>query len=89
MATDADAAYVDWGSPGQRAIAAAHPDALDALHDEFGAGSMGPKVEAAAAFARGGRRAVIGSLVDIPAMLAGAAGTLVSPDIDGIAYRDG
>ena len=31
MATDADAAYVDWGKPTQRAIARAHPDALDAL----------------------------------------------------------
>jgi len=90
MATDADAVYVDWGRPGQRAIAAAHPDALDALRGEFAAGSMRPKVEAAAAFARSsGRRATIGSLVDIPAMLAGAAGTMVSPAIDGIAYREG
>jgi carbamate kinase len=90
MATDADAVYMDWGTPRQRAIAAAHPDALDELRDEFAAGSMRPKVEAAVTFARGsGRRATIGSLVDIPAMLAGSAGTLVSSAMDGIAYRDG
>ncbi len=29
MATDADAVYLDWGKPSARAIARAHPDALD------------------------------------------------------------
>jgi carbamate kinase len=43
---------------------------------EFGAGSMGPKVEAAIGFLRGGgTRAVIADLADAPAALAGNAGT--------------
>ncbi|HEY6566600.1 MAG TPA: carbamate kinase [Actinomycetota bacterium] len=44
---------------------------------EFGAGSMGPKVEAAATFARSGGRAVIAELADAPAALAGDTGTQV------------
>ncbi len=45
MATDAPAAFVGFGTPEQRAIAQAHPDALLADYaDEFAAGSMLPKV---------------------------------------------
>jgi carbamate kinase len=44
---------------------------------EFGAGSMGPKVEAAATFARTGGRAVIAELADATAALAGEAGTQI------------
>jgi carbamate kinase len=44
---------------------------------EFGAGSMGPKVEAAATFARAGGRAVIADLADAPAALAGNGGTQI------------
>lgn len=43
--SDVAAVYEDWGGPGQRGIATAHPDALAAL--TFLAGSMGPEVEAA------------------------------------------
>jgi carbamate kinase len=46
---------------------------------EFAAGSMGPKVEAAAHFAtKTGRRAAIGSLADIAGIVAGDAGTSVT-----------
>jgi carbamate kinase len=76
IATDVDAAYVDWGKPTQKAIAQAHPDMLELL--PFAKGSMGPKVQAACEFARTGKVAVIGSLTDIEAMLRGAAGTVVS-----------
>lgn len=41
IATDVAAAYIDWGKPGEKAIAAAHPQALRDL--SFPAGSMGPK----------------------------------------------
>lgn len=45
---------------------------------EFGAGSMGPKVEAAVGFVQaGGERAVIGELDDATAALRGEAGTQV------------
>ncbi len=78
MATDADAAYVSFGTPAQRAIARAHPDALEALASEFAAGSMLPKVQAACEFARSsGHRAAIGGLDDISEMLAGTKGTIV------------
>ncbi|WP_110648702.1 carbamate kinase [Salinicola peritrichatus] len=87
IATDVDAAYVDWHAPGQRAIATAHPDHLSKLG--FAAGSMGPKVEAACRFARHtGKPAVIGSLGEIRAIISGSdAGTRVSTAIQGIAYR--
>ena len=46
---------------------------------EFGAGSMGPKVEAAARFAaKTGKRAAIGSLADIAGIVAGTVGTNVA-----------
>jgi carbamate kinase len=86
IATDVDAVYLDWGTPNQAAVAAAHPDALDALG--FAAGSMGPKVEAAAAFARRtGRPAVIGSLDELPQILAREAGSRVDTSVEGVVRR--
>jgi carbamate kinase len=86
IATDVDAAYLDWGTPEQRAIAAAHPDALSAL--DLAAGSMGPKVEAAVAFASAtGNPCVIGALDQLPAILAGTSGTRVSVDVTGLEVR--
>jgi len=77
IATDVDAAYVDWGKPTQKAIAQAHPDELEKLG--FAAGSMGPKVQAACEFAREtGKDAVIGALPDIVAITERRAGTRVS-----------
>ena len=74
LATDADAVYLDWGEPGQRAIRRASPGDLDAA--AFAAGSMGPKVEAAIDFvSRTGGRAAIGSLEALVAMVQGEAGT--------------
>ncbi|QXI29750.1 carbamate kinase [Pseudomonas vanderleydeniana] len=85
IATDVSAAFVDWGQPTQKAIAQAHPDALEKLG--FAAGSMGPKVEAACEFARQtGKVAVIGSLADIEAIVQGKAGTRVSTAQPGIVY---
>ena len=86
IATDVDAAYVDWGKPTQKAIAQAHPDELERLG--FAAGSMGPKVQAACEFARNtGRSAVIGSLENIEAIVQGRSGTRISLDCKGIVYR--
>jgi carbamate kinase len=87
MATDVDAAYVDWGKPAQRAIARAHPAALIELAAEFPDGSMGPKVVAACEFAEStGNAAVIGALADIGELLAGSKGTVVTKDATGIEY---
>jgi len=89
MATDADAVYVDWGRPEQKAIAGAHPDALLELSSHFAAGSMLPKVQAACDFASAtpGKSAAIGGLSDIDELLRGLAGTIVSTEFDGITYR--
>lgn len=90
MATDADAVFVDWGMPTQRAIARAHPDALMEIADQFPEGSMGPKVIAACEFAMAtGNSTGIGGLTDIDEMLAGTAGTVITTDQKGIVYRDG
>lgn len=86
MATDTPAAFVGFGTEGQRAIRSAHPDTILADHgDEFAAGSMLPKVVAACDFARAtGRPAVIGQLADIDALVAGTAGTRIAVDVDGV-----
>jgi carbamate kinase len=79
MATDADAVYLDWGTPRQRAIRRASPKALAAY--DFASGSMGPKVEAAVDFAlRTGKPAAIGALADIMRITRGEAGTVVALD---------
>ena len=74
MATDTDGVYLDWGTEDAHRIERTTPDEIEKY--EFAAGSMGPKVEAAADFvSRTGQRAVIGALADIPAMVEGTAGT--------------
>lgn len=79
IATDVEAVCLDWGLPTQRAVGHTTPDAL-AAH-LFAAGSMAPKVEAACRFVRAtGRRAAIGALADIEALLAGQRGTQITPD---------
>ncbi|MET0766363.1 MAG: carbamate kinase [Aeromicrobium sp.] len=86
IATDVDGVYTDWGGPDQRLVARAHPDALDP--QDFPAGSMGPKVRAAAQFAREAHgTSIIGSLTDIDKMFAGTAGTVITTDATGIEYR--
>jgi carbamate kinase len=76
MATDVDGVYLDWGGPQRRRLGRVTPEEL--VGYEFAAGSMGPKVEAAARFAgKTGRRAAIGSLTDIAGIVAGKAGTSV------------
>jgi carbamate kinase len=76
MATDVDGVYTAWGTPEQRKLARVTPDELRA--HRFAGGSMGPKVAAAVRFVeRTGKRAAIGALADIEAIVAGSAGTQV------------
>ena len=83
IVTDVDAVYSGWGTPEQRAIRRATPEAL--AKSEFAAGSMGPKVRAACQFVEEtGGIAAIGSISDTPALLRGEAGTLVTPDANGL-----
>jgi carbamate kinase len=77
MATDADAVYLDWGTPVARPLGRVTPDELEA--HAFASGSMGPKVDAACEFVRRtGGRAAIGALEQIAAMVEGTAGTQVT-----------
>jgi carbamate kinase len=77
----------------QRGFGSLMPESIDRMdaaeaskllkRGEFGAGSMGPKVEAAVRFVQhGGRRAVIAELDQARAALAGEAGTEVVPTSD-------
>jgi carbamate kinase len=76
MATDADAVYLDWGTPAARPVGRATPEEME--RHAFADGSMGPKVEAACDFVRQtGRRAAIGSLEHVAGMVAGSAGTQI------------
>lgn len=78
MATDVDGVYLDWATPAQRKLGEVTPAELAGR--AFAAGSMGPKVDAATRFvAKTGRRAAIGSLDEIPGIVAGTAGTNVVP----------
>ncbi len=76
IVTGVEAVYEDWGLKSQRAIGHVTANQLKAL--SFPRGSMGPKVNAACEFvSTSGKRAVIGSLHQIEAMLAGTVGTQI------------
>ena len=76
--TDVTNVFRDFGTPTQKPIGSVPPNALRAI--EFPAGSMGPKVEAACRFVEvTGGLAGIGRLEDAAAILAGTAGTVVTP----------
>ncbi len=80
--TEVDSVYLDFGKPTRRRIptmrigeAARHLEA-----GEFPEGSMGPKIEAAIAFVRGGGdRTIICGLHSIEAAITGQAGTEIVP----------
>lgn len=74
MATDVDGVYMGWGTPEQQRLGTVTP--TDLRGEQFAAGSMKPKVEAAVRFVgRTGRRAAIGALRDIVNIVSGTAGT--------------
>jgi carbamate kinase len=76
--TDADAVYQHWGTPQQKAIRSATTQELAPM--AVADGSMGPKIMAVSRFVqRSGKVAHIGALQDIEAVLAGTAGTLITP----------
>jgi carbamate kinase len=80
MATDVDGVYDGWGTPEQRKLDRVTPGELRAR--PFAAGSMGPKVEAAARFVEAtGNRAAIGALDEIEHIVEGRAGTTVTPAV--------
>jgi carbamate kinase len=86
MATDAAGVFVDFGKPEARVIHRSTPAAIGKY--SFPAGSMGPKVDAACHFATAtGKTAAIGALADIPAIVKGEKGTLISKRFEGITFH--
>ncbi len=86
MLTDVDAVYEGFGKPGARAIARAAAAGLPP--ELFAAGSMGPKLQAAAEFAIAtGRPAAIGRLEDADAIVRGARGTRIDAGTFDTEYR--
>lgn len=78
MATDVEAVQLGWGTPDQRALGRTTVEELRG--HAFPRGSMGPKVEAACRFVEAtGRRAAIGALTEVRAVIAGETGTQVLP----------
>jgi carbamate kinase len=78
LLTDVPAVYLDYGTPTQRPLREIGVAELAAIG--FPAGSMGPKVTAAARFVEATKgRAAIGSLDDAAAVIEGASGTQIVP----------
>jgi carbamate kinase len=87
MLTDVDAVYQDWGMPEARALRGISPGVAQRM--TFAPGTMAPKMAAACEFVeRVGRIACIGHLKDAAAILAGTAGTRITPQIDDIRWWD-
>ena len=78
--TNVDAVFEGWGTPAARPIRRMTVAAAEALmaRGALDEGGMRPKVEAAAAFARAGGRAIIARLSDGPAALRGETGTTIT-----------
>ena len=86
MATGADAVYLDWGTPVQRAIRTASPAALQTC--DFAPDSIGAKVAAACEFAELTEKvAAIGALEDLEGMIQGEQGTSVAMDYKDLQLR--
>lgn len=76
--TDVPAVYEGYGTPDQKEISRATPAMMRT--EGYAAGSMGPKVEAACRFVElTGCTSAIGRLADASRMVAGTAGTLITP----------
>ena len=81
IVTGVDRVALDYGKPGQRELECATADELSryAAEGQFPPGSMGPKIQAAIEFVRGGgREAVITSPEMLRDALAGNAGTRIT-----------
>jgi carbamate kinase len=78
LLTDVKAVEVGWGTAHQRPLR--DTTVAELRRYDFADGSMGPKVEAAAAFVENtGKPAVIGSLFEAEAVVRGETGTWVRP----------
>ena len=81
--TNVEGVFVGYGRPDQRLIGQLTASRAQELLEagEFGSGSMGPKVEAAISFVRGGGKRAIITRLDLGlAAVRGEAGTVIVPD---------
>ena len=86
FATNVDHVYAQFGQPDAQPLPRLDPAGCADLLEtgDLGAGSMRPKLAAAAAFVDAtGRAAIVGLPGDIEAMLAGRAGTRIEPSGEG------
>ena len=86
MLTAVPQVMVDFGTPQARALSHVTASEMQAHLDagQFPPGSMGPKIEAALRFLKGGgKRVIIAHLEEAGAALKGEAGTHVTADTDG------
>lgn len=79
MLTDVSNVYIHFGTPQQKRLDRISADEAQAYLEQgqFGAGSMGPKMEAAIDFARLGKESIICSLDEAVLALQGQAGTRI------------
>ncbi|GAB3623272.1 carbamate kinase [Mariniluteicoccus endophyticus] len=82
IATDVEHAVIGWGTPQARDIGTVTLAEMEAIAAEghFASGSMGPKIEAAMRFVRGGgKKSVVTALDRIVEAVEGEVGTVVTP----------
>jgi len=80
MLTDVNNVYINYGTPKQEKLTGLSVSEAQAYFDagHFAEGSMGPKMEAAIAFAKQGKTAIICSLEEADLALLGEAGTRIA-----------
>lgn len=80
MLTDVNNVYIKYGTPEQEKLTGLSVSEAQAYFDagHFAEGSMGPKMEAAIAFAKQGKTAIICSLEEADLALLGEAGTRIA-----------
>lgn len=80
MLTDVNNVYINYGTPKQEKLTGLSVSEAQAYFDagHFAEGSMGPKMEAAIAFAKHGKTAIICSLEEADLALLGEAGTRIA-----------
>ena len=80
MLTDVNNVYINYGTPEQEKLTGLSVNEAQAYFDagHFAEGSMGPKMEAAIAFAKQGKTAIICSLEEADLALLGEAGTRIA-----------